>query len=229
MNKQSLLPVILIAAVLGFLIVGGYKAYNSDKPAKILPTFGQDERDSVTADGKTIPVSVVHTVQDFSFTDQTGQPVTQKTFADKIYVTDFFFTTCPGICPRMTKQMERVYAKYKGNDQIKFLSHTVNPKVDSVPVLAEYAEEHGADAKQWHFVTGDKKQLYDMARYGYFVTAVEGDGGESDFVHTEKFVLVDKDRRIRGYYDGTDSSKVDELMKDMDILLSEYKYQEKKD
>ena len=227
MKKKTLLPILLVSAVLVFLVIGGYQAYTSKKPAKILPTYGKDQRDSVTAEGKTVPVEIVHTVQDFRFTDQTGKTITQKDFAGTIYVTDFFFTTCPGICPRMTKQMERVYQKYRNNGQVKFLSHTVNPKADSVPVLSNYADMHGADARQWHFVTGDKKELYDMARYGYFVTATEGDGGESDFVHTEKFVLVDPEKRIRGYYDGTDSAKVDELMKDMDILMAEYAYRKK--
>jgi protein SCO1/2 len=227
MKKQSFFPIILVSIVFLFLVIGGYRAYTSKKPARVLPTYGQDERDSLAADGKKIPVPVVHTIQDFSFTDQTGKTITPKDFAGKIYVTDFFFTTCPGICPKMTKQMERVYAKYKDNGQVLFLSHTVNPKLDSVPVLAEYAELHQADARKWHFVTGDKKELYDMARYGYFVTATEGDGGESDFVHTEKFVLVDKDKRIRGYYNGTDSTDVDKLMIDMNLLLSEYAYQDK--
>ncbi|MES2734006.1 MAG: SCO family protein [Bacteroidota bacterium] len=227
MKKQSFFPIILVSFALVFLLVGGYRAYMSKKPARVLPTYGQDERDSVAADGKKIPVQVVHTVQQFNFIDQTGKTITQKDFDGKIYVTDFFFTTCPGICPKMTKQMERVYAKYKDNNQVLFLSHTVNPKQDSVPVLAEYAELHKADARKWHFVTGDKKELYDMARYGYFVTATEGDGGESDFVHTEKFVLVDKDKRIRGYYNGTDSTEVDKLIIDMHLLLSEYAYQEK--
>src|SRR4051794_33372244 len=112
---KKYLPVLLVAAVFVFLIIGGYQAFTSKKPPGVLPTYGQDERDSVTADGKTIPVQVVHTVQPFRFVDQAGKTITQQDLDGKIYVTDFFFTTCPGICPRMTKQMERVYRKFKGN------------------------------------------------------------------------------------------------------------------
>ena len=227
MKKRNYLSFLLVSALFAFLMIGGYRAFTSKKPARILPTFGEQKRDSVTTDGKKIPVTAVHTVPAFRFTDQTGKTITGQDLDGKVYVTDFFFTTCLGICPRMAKQMERVYGKYRSNEQVKFLSHTVNPRRDSVPVLAEYAELHGADARQWHFVTGDKKDLYDMARYGYFVTATEGDGGESDFVHTEKFVLVDPDRRIRGYYNGTDSMEVGKLMIDVDLLLAEYAYRGK--
>lgn len=162
-----------------------------------------------------------HTVADFSFIDQTGKTVTQKDFEGKIFVSDFFFATCEGICPIMSGEMQRVAEHFKNEQRLKFLSHTVKPEEDSVEVLAEYATLHNADPSQWHFVTGDKAQLYEMARKSYLVTISEGDGGPQDFVHTQFFALVDTKRRIRGYYDGTDSVEVNRLLTDIGILLQE--------
>lgn len=163
--------------------------------------------------------SVEHTVQNFSFTDQTGKTITEKDFQGKIYVADFFFTTCKSICPIMTTQMKRVVEKYKDEPTVLFLSHTVFPEHDSVNVLAEYAKNLNADASRWHFVTGNKKELYDMARKSYFLSPDSGDGGKGDFVHTQKFALVDKNSHLRGFYDGTDSTDVNKLIADIDRLL----------
>ncbi len=162
-----------------------------------------------------------HTVSDFSLVNQVGDTVTRKNFAGKLTVVDFFFTTCQGICPRMTTQMSRVYEAFKGNDSVLFLSHTVNPENDSVSVMAATAKKYNADVRQWHFVTGDKAQIYKLARTSYLVSDTEGDGGKEDFVHSEKFTLVDGDGHIRGLYDGTDERDVDMLMKDIRILLSQ--------
>ncbi len=124
--------------------------------------------------------------------------------------------------------MERVVKKYKGNVEVKFLSHTVDPETDTVAQLKRYADLHKADSKQWMLVTGDKKELYDIARTGYLLDASEGDGGPDDFIHTQNFALIDKDKRIRGYYDGTNTIEVDQLIKDIDLLLAEYRYKEGK-
>ncbi|QJB42754.1 SCO family protein [Chitinophaga oryzae] len=161
-----------------------------------------------------------HTVQGFSFTDQEGHTRTKDDVKGKIYVAEYFFTTCTGICPKMNANMEKVYAKYKDKPDFLILSHTVDPEHDSVPVLKAYAEKHGADAKNWWFLTGTKKELYALARQGYLVD----DGtytGEEDFVHTQWFALVDKTGQIRGLYEGTKKQDVDKLIDDIDRLMEE--------
>ncbi|RPD40658.1 SCO family protein [Chitinophaga barathri] len=161
-----------------------------------------------------------HKVQSFSFTDQEGNTVTQEHVKGKIYVAEYFFTTCTNICPVMNKNMEKVYAAYKSNPNFMILSHTSDPEYDSIPVLKAYAEKHGADAKNWHFLTGDKRQLYKLARESYLVD----DGtftGEDDFIHTQWFALVDGDGQIRGLYEGTKIKDVDKLIGDIDRLVHE--------
>lgn len=166
-----------------------------------------------------------HTIQEFSFTDQEGKPYGSKDLKGKIYVAEYFFTTCGTICPRMNAEMQRVQAAYKGEDRFKIVSFTVNPETDSVAQMKMYAEGHQADPKQWHFLTGEKTDLYKLARRSFFVlkpaeAANQGDVG-SDFIHTNYFVLVDTQKRIRGYYDGTDSREVDKLIGDVRKLLDE--------
>lgn len=182
-----------------------------ERPLRVLPIYGPvDEQTKAN-----------HKIADFSFINQDSKTVTQKDFDNKIYVADFFFTTCPSICPKMSTQMERVYKKFEDNPEVAFLSHTVNPQNDTPEVLKEYAVKHHANSSKWSFVTGDKKQIYDLARNSYLVDASVGDGGENDFVHTQNFALVDKQKRIRGYYDGTDSTEVNNLIIDITILLKE--------
>ena len=145
----------------------------------------------------------------------------QEPYKGKIYVADFFFTTCLGICPLMTEGMIRVHKAYLNNPDIMILSHTVDPDHDTPSVLKRYANNRKIDTNKWNFVTGDKKQIYDLARYSYLVDASEGDGGPNDFVHTENFALVDREGRIRGYYDGTDTAEVGKLIRDISLLLAE--------
>lgn len=123
--------------------------------------------------------------------------------------------------------MERISEAFKGNNEVKILSHTVDPEIDSVPQLKNYAIQHHADTEQWAFVTGDKEELYYIARKGYLLDAHQGDGGANDFIHTQNFALIDKDKRIRGFYDGTDSAQINQLIKDIDLLLAEYHYEKK--
>ncbi len=163
-----------------------------------------------------------HTIPPFSFTAQTGKVVTEKDVKGKIVVADFFFTKCAGICPKMTSQLTRVQKTFKDYPDVRILSHTVDPERDDVPTLRQYADTYGADSTKWWLLTGDKKAIYDQARHGYFVTATEGDGGAEDFIHTEKFILIDPDGVIRGYYDGTDSVAVDKLMGDIVVLQIEF-------
>jgi protein SCO1 len=221
--KAKYINIFIIVLALG---ICGYAFFIHDnkKPIRYLAIFGPKEYES--KNGKTD--TTYHTVKDFHFIDQDGRSVSQKDLDGSVYVADFFFTTCHSICPIMSNQMERIYTKYKDNPEVKFLSHTVDPEIDTVKQLKEYAIKHNADSKQWMFVTGDKKELYDVARTGYFLDAQQGDGGPDDFIHTQNFALIDKDKRIRGYYDGTDSTDVDQLIKDIDLLLKEYHYKEGK-
>jgi protein SCO1/2 len=162
-----------------------------------------------------------HTIPEFSFVNQDSSIVTQDTFSDGIYVADFFFTTCPSICPIMKTQLLRVYEKYKGNDKVKILSHSIDPKHDSVAVLNEYASSLGVSSDQWHFVTGDKEDVFKIAQTSYLVSVAEDNLAPGGVIHSGAFLLIDSNRRIRGHYDGTKAEEVDKLMNDIAILLQE--------
>jgi protein SCO1/2 len=223
-SKKTVFVNLFVLLLAAGVFVYGFFIRDNSKPLRYLAIFGPKSYESKNGKIDT----TFHTVPDFHFTDQDGKIVTQKDFDGSIYVTDFFFTTCHSICPVMSDQMERVYNKYKNNPEVKFLSHTVDPEIDSVEQLKAYALKHNAQSGQWHFVTGEKAELYGIARKGYFLDAQEGDGGPDDFIHTQNFALIDKDKRIRGYYDGIDSSDVDQLIKDIELLLKEYHYKERK-
>lgn len=188
-----------------------------------LPILGEKE---LAANGKD---TIYHTIPPFKFVNQEGDTVTEKSYEGKIYVADYFFTTCQTICPKMAAQLLRVQEKFEHtNGLVQILSHTVNPEADSVPVLKAYSEMVHADTKMWTFVTGDKKQLYDIARNGYLINALQGDGGADDFIHSELFVLVDKEKRIRGVFDGTNLQGVSNLIDAIKVLMAEYVIKEKK-
>jgi protein SCO1/2 len=159
-----------------------------------------------------------HKIPDFSFTNQDGKNITPKTFEDKIYVTDFFFTTCPGICPRMTANMGVVQQAFIKDTSVLLLSHSVTPSIDSVAQLKKYALDKNV-GKNWHLVTGDKKEIYNLGRQAYFVEEDLGTPkGIDDFLHTENFVLVDKNKHIRGIYNGLNSNAVQQLIADIKTL-----------
>lgn len=220
--KIKFINLFLLITATGVFIYAFF-IYDGDKPVRFLPIFGEKSYES--KNGKTD--TTYHTIQNFSFTDQDGKTITEKNLDGSIYVCDFFFTTCHSICPIMSSQMERIYTTYKKNMEVKFISHTVDPDIDTVEQLKSYAIKHNADAKQWVFVTGEKKALYEIARTGYLLNAEQGDGGPDDFIHTQNFALIDKEKHIRGFYDGTDSTDVNQLIKDIDLLLKEYRYREK--
>lgn len=213
---KRFIPAILITTI-GITIA----YFMIDKP-KILKVYNPKDLNPKLVDESVRNVDKFHRVGSFNLTDQDGNEVTESDFKGKIYVTDFFFVTCPTICPKMTTQMNRVYEEFKENETISFLSHTVMPESDSVPVLKEYALELGVSTDKWKFVTGDKPQIYNLTRKTYFAAITEGDGGVDDFVHTENFVLVDIDKRLRGFYDGTSKKDVDRLIIDIYALLEEY-------
>ncbi len=208
------LSIILLGIIVAYLII--------DQP-KILKVYNPIDVNPELVDESVRNVDKFHRVGSFKLTDQDGNEVTEDSFAAKIYVTDFFFVTCPTICPKMATQMNRVYDEFKENNTVMLLSHTVMPVADSVPVLKEYAKKLGVSSEKWKFVTGDKPQIYNLARKTYFAAITKGDGGVDDFVHTENFVLVDKEKRLRGFYDGTSEKEVDRLIADIYSLLEEYK------
>jgi protein SCO1/2 len=165
-------------------------------------------------------VKKYHTIADFSLTNQNGKTITQTDYEDKIYVADFFFTTCQTICPIMTDHMLQIQEKLKNDKEVLLLSHTVTPEIDSVPQLKKYALEKGVNDAKWNLVTGNKKEIYDLARKSY-LAAKDVPYSDNDLVHTENFVLVDKKKRIRGFYDGTDPESIKKLMEDIEILKQE--------
>jgi protein SCO1/2 len=167
-------------------------------------------------------VKKYHTIADFSLTNQNGITITQSDYKGKIYIADFFFTTCPTICPIMTKNMAVIQEHISYDDDVLLLSHSVTPVIDSVAQLKKYALEKGVNDAKWNLVTGDKKQIYQLARKSYLAVKSDGDGGPFDMIHTENFILVDKERRIRGFYDGTKTGDIEKLLKDLDILKASY-------
>lgn len=172
-----------------------------------------------TADKNVI--DTLHTVGAFSFTDQFGDVVTNKTFAGKIYIADFFFSKCPSVCPKITANMQALYEHYKNNPAVCFLSYSVTPETDSVPILKKYAEEKGVTTHQWHFVTGSKNDIYNIARKGYFAEQQQGfTKDSSEFLHIENFILVDQQGHIRGLYNGTLAVEVGRIIEDVDELLN---------
>lgn len=163
-------------------------------------------------------VSKYHTIADFSFTNQNGKTITQKDYEGKIYVADFFFTTCQTICPVMTTNMVEVQKAIQNNPKVMLLSHSVLPDIDSVPVLKKYAIEKGVDDNKWNLVTGEKKDIYGIARKSYLAVKTGKPEEMYDMVHTENFVLVDAKRRVRGFYDGTKKEDIQRLIEDINWL-----------
>lgn len=162
-----------------------------------------------------------HKIADFSLVNQNGAIVTQDTYKNKIYVADFFFTTCPTICPIMTDHMYQIQQELIDDDEVMLLSHSVTPKIDSVAQLKKYAIEKGVIDHKWNLVTGDKKQIYNLARKSYLAVKTDGNGDAYDMIHTENFMLIDKNRQIRGFYDGTKPEDIEQLLKDITILKKE--------
>ena len=164
----------------------------------------------------------IHKIPTFSFVNQNGDKVTNKTYEGKIYVADFFFTSCPGICPRLAKNMRTLQEAFKDDDDVLLLSHSVTPEKDSVPVLKEYAIENQVDSKKWNLVTGNKKEIYDIARKAYFADEdFVKTQDESAFIHTENFVLIDKKGRIRGVYNGTLAVETERILRHIKMLKRE--------
>lgn len=195
--------------------------YSILKPEERLPVYQPSMVNNELVDTTVQEVRKYHTIADFKLLNQNGDTITQSFYDDKIYIADFFFTTCQTICPIMTDHMLQIQEKLKDDPEVLLLSHTVIPNADSVPQLKKYAVEKGVNDAKWNLVTGDKKQIYDLARKSYLAAKTEGDGGPFDMIHTENFVLVDKKNRIRGFYDGTNPDAIDDLLQDLKILKKE--------
>lgn len=190
-------------------------------PAKSLPIYNPSMVNPEMVDSTVQHVAKYHTIADFSFVNQNGKTITQKDYEGKIYVADFFFTTCPTICPIMKDNMVILQNAIKDMDDVKLLSHTVMPHIDSVPVLKAYAVEKGVIDDKWNLVTGDVKDIFFIARKSYLAVKTETEGEMYDMVHTENFVLVDKKRRVRGFYDGTNLEEINRLIEDIKFLSNE--------
>lgn len=190
---------------------------------KRLPILGERDTVSKVVGGKTVVDTVYNTIPDFSFVNQNGDTITQEAVKGKIYIADFFFTSCPTICPVMKKQMIKVYDKFKNNPQVAILSHSIDPAHDTPQVLHKYAADLGVEGTQWQFLTGPKEKIYAIGQGSYLVTAKEDNTVDGGYIHSGAFILVDKDRRVRGMYDGTTEEGTQKLMKDIEILLAEYK------
>lgn len=210
-----------------FSVVGIAITYSILKPSpqKPLPVINPVDLKEEMVDPELLRIGYGHTIGDFSFTDQDGAVFSRKEVKGKIFVAEYFFTTCGTICPKMNQQMQRVHAAFKNNAEVEILSFTVNPEIDTVEQMKRYATAHHASSDQWHFLTGKKEELYHLARTSFFVLKPaeaqnQGDVG-SDFIHTNNFVLVDKNLRIRGYYDGTSAKEVNKLIADISLLKNE--------
>lgn len=186
-----------------FSIVTISAFYSVLKPKPKLPIFNPSDVNPELVDSTIQYVAIDHKIADFKFTNQNGKVVTQKDYDGKIYIADFFFTTCPTICPKMTNNMVWLQNKIKNNPKVMLLSHSVTPDIDSVPVLKKYALEKGVIDSKWNLVTGDKKDIYYIARKSYLAVKTGKPEEMYDMVHTENFVLVDSKKRVRGFYDGT--------------------------
>ena len=194
--------------------------YSILKPVKSLPVFQPAQVNTEMVDSTIQHIKKYHTIGDFSLINQNGETITQNDYNNKIYVADFFFTTCQTICPIMTGYMLEIQEKLIDDPSIMLLSHSVTPEIDSVAQLKKYAVEKGVNDEKWNLVTGDKKQIYTLARKSY-LAAKDSPYDEFDLIHTENFILVDTKKRIRGFYDGTDPQAIETLLEDIKILKEE--------
>jgi len=196
--------------------------YSILKPVEVLPIWQPAQVNAELVDSTLQHVKKYHTVGDFKLTNQNGETITQENYQDKIYIADFFFTTCQAICPIMTDHMAEIQDALRDQSDVLLLSHTVMPEIDTVAQLKKYAREKGVNDSKWNLVTGDKKQIYDLARKSY-LAAEENPENPYGLIHTENFVLVDRENRIRAFYDGTDPEVIEMVLHDIKVLKNEGK------
>jgi len=211
----------IVLGILSVIIISIF--YNILKVEKVLPIYQPASVNAELVDSTIQYKKKYHKIADFSLTNQNGKTITQEDYKDKIYVADFFFTTCQTICPLMTDNMVIIQKAILHDDDVMLLSHSVTPEIDSVAQLKRYAIKKGVNDAKWNLVTGDKKQIYALARKSYLAVKEDGDGGPFDMVHTENFMLIDKKQQIRGFYDGTKLEDINLLLEDIKTLKKEYK------
>jgi len=208
--------------VTGFIfVIAVFVGYKLLIPKERLSVYNPSDVNPRLVDFSVQHIKNDHKIADFTLVNQNGETITNDTYKNKIYVADFFFTRCATICPIMTTNMAALQKHFEADNEVLFLSHSVTPVMDSIPVLKQYAQNKGVIDGKWHITTGDKKHIYELARKSYFAVLDEGDGGAQDFIHTEQFVLVDTKRQIRGFYDGTDTKEIERIIKDIEILKKE--------
>ena len=209
-----------ILAVLLVFVVGSTASFQILKRPARLPIYNPSDMNPAVVDDDLERIGRGHRVSDFSLTDQWGQPADSSMLSGKIYVADFFFTTCPTICIEMGKNFQKIQAAYMDQPKLNLVSHTVMPEVDSVEVMQAYGDKIGAVKGKWHLLTGEKEELYRLARRQYFAVMEQGASfDEHDFIHTENVILIDEKKRIRGFYDGTNDVQMEQLILDIQILL----------
>lgn len=211
---------IVFAALSLIIILIIYNVYDVYKP---LPIYQPTMVNAEMVDSTLLYKKKYHKIADFSLINQNGETITGDSYKDKIYVADFFFTTCLTICPIMTDHMVLIQNEIKSDPDVMLLSHTVTPEIDTVAQLKKYALEKGVIDSKWNLVTGNKKEIYNLARKSYLAVKTDGTGDTYDMIHTENFMLIDKKRQIRGYYDGTNPDDISRLLKDIKVLKKEYK------
>lgn len=205
---------IIIFLVLTSLLIFFSYWLQEEQPA----VYNPSDLNPALVDQSLQGVNTDHTVTPFSLINQNGDTITEMDYEGKIYVADFFFTRCLTVCPVMTNNMEKLQNEFLNDEDVKLLSISVTPEMDSVPVLYDYASKNAANDAKWNITTGNKKHIYELARKSYFAVVDQGDGGLQDFIHTPNFVLVDKKKQIRGIYDGTKDEEIKRLIKDIRIL-----------
>ena len=207
--------------VFGLLIITAWVTCKSNSDKKSLPIYGSRQAVNKVVNGKTVTDTIYQTIPRFKFVNQYGDSVSNKSLDGDIYVADFFFTTCPSICPVMARNMLKVYNTFKSTGNFKIISHTIDPKHDSIPVLKKYADKLGVTGNTWWFLQGKKEDTYTIAEKSYLVAVKKDSTAAGGYVHAGYFVLVDKQKRIRGAYDGTDPKQVDQLIADIKTLQAE--------
>jgi len=210
----------IVLGILSIILVSIF--YNILKVEKSLPIWQPASVNAELVDSTIQHQKKYHKIADFNLINQNGKTITQNDYQDKIYVADFFFTTCQTICPIMTDHMYQIQKETSEDNDVMLLSHSVTPQIDNVAQLKKYALKKGVRDDKWNLVTGDKKQIYELARKSYLAVKTAGNGDQYDMIHTENFMLIDKKRQIRGFYDGTDPEAISRLLDDIETLKKEY-------
>lgn len=206
----------IVLFVLSVIIISLF--YNALKPQQTLPIYQPAMVQYSLVDSSIQHQKKYHKIANFKLINQNGDTITNNNFDNKIYVADFFFTTCQTICPIMTNHMAELQAYYKNDKDVMLLSHTVTPAIDTVAQLKKYALSKGVIDSKWHLVTGPKKHIYELARKSYLAVKSTGNGDAYDMIHTENFMLIDKKRQIRGFYDGTNPEDIQRIISDIAVL-----------